>query len=390
MTKSIRSNINKLYAREFLFELIFFIPILVPFFEGLGFTMQQILILEASFASTLVLMEIPSGYFADLYGRKTALIINSIINFIGITIFILSSSFWGFLAGEIILGIGLSFGSGSNEAMLYETLLEIEANEKYKKIQGNVFFYGRLGSIISNITGSLIAITFLKLPFYLTLIPFAVALLITLTLIEPKRHERNFETWKHFKRICKETVIDNKRLRNFLIFAAIAPGFFLMTFWLYQKYMIFVELPIVYFGTMIAFMNILSAIGGKYAQEIEKKISPKLSLILISIIPAIVWITLSNVKSILALPLFAITSLVWGMTTPIFQDFIQKIVSSDRRATVLSIRNFLIRGLFLLLAPFLGWITDLYEIQTALFMAAVIFLVLSSISLLTLKKVKII
>lgn len=78
-----------------------------------------------------------------------------------------------------------------------------------------------------------------------------------------------------------------------------------------------------------------------------------------------------------------------GYFLPVFQDYIQKMVSSDRRATVLSIRSFVTRGIFLLLGPFLGYITDLYTIQTAFLTIAIILAVLSTMSLLGLRRVRI-
>ena len=389
MTASIRSNIWKLYTGSFLREAIFFIPIMVPFFSGLGFSMEKIFILEAAYAAMLVLLEIPSGYFADLYGRKRSIIIGSLFEFLGITIFVFSGSFVGFLIGEIIIGIGASFCSGAEEAMVYETLLESGEEEHYKKIQGDIFFYARVASTVSNVAGAFLAAVFLRLPFYATLVPWGLWVLINFTLIEPKQYEKEFETWKHFKRICKESFVDNKKLRYFLIYAAIPPGFFLMSFWLYQNYMGFAGLPIFYFGIVIAAMNIFSGLGSKYAKELEEKLTPKVSLIIIPIAGILVWVIFASFKSLWLLPLMFITGTLWGFVAPIINDFIHRIVSSDRRATVLSIRSFLTRGIFLLLAPFLGWVADIYTIQSAFLVAAIILFVLAAISLATLRAVKI-
>jgi len=378
-----------MYAGCSLKELIFFIPIMVPFLSNLGLSMQEILMLESGFAAMLVLFEIPSGYFADLYGRKKSLIIGSLLDFLGMTIFIFSSSFEGFFIGEIILGIGSSFCSGAEEALIYETLLEVKENSRYKKIQGNMYFYARIASTFSSITGALLAAVFLRLPFYATLVPWALWVGINFTLVEPKEHKKSFEKWGHFVKICKESFVDNKKLRYFLIYSAIPPGFFMMSFWLYQRYMGFVELPIFYFGFVIAAMNIFSGLGSKYAKEIEEKLTPKISLIIIPVLSVIVWSVFAGVKSLWILPLVLVTGPLWGFVGVIINDFIHKIVSSDRRATVLSIRSFLSRGIFLVLAPFLGFVTDVYSIQMAFAAAAVTLFALTAVSFVSLKMVKI-
>lgn len=381
----ISTNIRKLYAINFLRELIFFIPILVPFWSE-WFSMKEIFILEASYSAMLLVFEIPSGYFADIFGRKKSLIVGSLLGSIGIGIFVFSSTFIGFLFGEIVIGIGASFISGAEEALAYETLLQSNQENRYKKVQGNMFLSGRVASIIANASGGLLAMIFLRLPFYATFVPFLLVFLISLTLQEPKRHTEKFETWPHFKKILKETAAD-KKLFLFLIFAAIPPSFFLMSFWLYQKYMQFVELPLVYFGVVIAAMSISSGLGSKYAQEIESYLTPKASLIMVPFLAVAVWLLVGQVKSIWTLTLFPITSFLWGFFLPVFQDYIQKMVSSDRRATILSIRSFGTRGVFLLLGPFLGYITDLYTIQTAFLAIAIILAVLSTMSLLGLRRI---
>lgn len=351
--------------------------------------MQQILTLESAFAISLVILEIPSGYFADLYGRKRSLIIGSFIEVIGIALFVFSNTFEWFLLGEIIIGIGSSFCSGAGEALLYDSLLALKEEPKYKKIQGNMFFYGRMAAMVSTATGAMFAAVFLRLPFYITLIPYSLLVLVNLTLTEPPKHKSSFEKWGHFVRILKESFHDQK-LKYFLIYAALSPAFFIMAFWLYQSYMEFIELPIFYFGITIAIMNISSGLCAKYAKEIEEWFSPQKTLFIVPALGIGTWLILANVKSFWAIPLLLVTSGLWGFFMPLYQDFIQKMTTSDRRATVISIRSFLTRGLFFIFAPFLGWITDVYDIQSALLMAAFLLFILSSLSLLGLKKAKII
>lgn len=388
MKKAIESNIWKLYAGQFLTELIFFIPIFVPFLGGLNFSMQQILLLEAAFALALTILEIPSGYFADIYGRKTAITLGSFIQVIGILIFVLATTFGGFLLGELIIGIGGSLVSGAGEALLYDSLIELKREKEYKKITGNLFFYGRMAALISSAIGALLATVFLRLPFYATLLPYTLWMLINFTLHEPKSHKKPFEKWAHFIRILKES-FHNQKLKYFILYAAIPPAFFLMSFFLYQRYMEFIDLPLFYFGFVVAGMNIFSGLCSKYAEKIETLASPKGSLVLIPALAIGAWLILGNTKNLWLIPLLFITSGMWGFSAPIFQDFIQKITTSDRRATVISIQSFLVRGIFLILAPFLGWITDFYNIQIAFLIAAALLFILSGMSLVLLKKIKI-
>ncbi len=98
----------------------------------------------------------------------------------------------------------------------------------------------------------------------------------------------------------------------------------------------------------------------------------------------------AHVKTLWVLPLLIFVPAIWGFALIVFQDFVQKLISSDRRATVLSIMSFFRRGIFFVFVPFLGWVTDVYSIQTAFLCSAVIVFVFSVVSLLSLRMVKVI
>lgn len=385
----IASNIKKMYVASAFFETMFFIPIMIPFLMDLGLNMQQILTIEGAFSLTVVLLEIPSGYFADIFGRKLSIVLGSLSALIGITFFVLGNTFWDFLVAEVILGIGISFVSGAREALLYDSLVEMKKENEYKKTMGNMFFVTRIASTVASISGGLMAAVFLRLPFYLTIIPYALWFLISLTYVEPKRHKMEFEHWEHFKLILKDSFINNKKLRYIIIYSAVSTGFFIIAFWFYQDYMRYIDFPIKYFGIIIAATSLISGFGGKYAKEFEKTIGPKVSLLAIPIVPALCWISMAAFDIPAALIFAMIACFFWGFSTPIFSDAIQKITSADRRATVNSLTSFLRRIIFVALAPMLGAVSDIYTVKTALIITAILVLTLSGISALTLRRVKV-
>jgi uncharacterized membrane protein len=72
--------------------------------------------------------------------------------------------------------------------------------------------------------------------------------------------------------------------------------------------------------------------------------------------------------------------LVRGYATPVLKDYINRITDSSIRATVLSVRNFIIRLLFALTGPLLGWVKDVYSLPQALLLAGFIFLIISTLT----------
>ena len=72
--------------------------------------------------------------------------------------------------------------------------------------------------------------------------------------------------------------------------------------------------------------------------------------------------------------------IVRGFATPVLKDYINRMTESDKRATVLSVRNFIIRLNFAIIGPFLGWYMDVYTLPQAMLLAGIIFLILSAVS----------
>ena len=111
-------------------------PIIVPFYNSNGLNMFDIFMLQSAYSLSTVVLEIPSGYVADVFGRKKSIVLGSFLGVAGHLMYCFSYSFTGFLIAEIILGIGISFISGSDSALLYDTLIETKKQDKYVKYEG--------------------------------------------------------------------------------------------------------------------------------------------------------------------------------------------------------------------------------------------------------------
>ena len=137
-TKQLYLNIPKLYTVKALRWLMFAMPIIVLFFLDHGLSMTQVIYLQVIFSLIIVGLEVPSGYFADKVGRKISLVVASFLGFLGFLIYAFSFNFFGFLIAEIVLGIGSSFMSGADSALLYDTLIECGIQGKYKQIEASL------------------------------------------------------------------------------------------------------------------------------------------------------------------------------------------------------------------------------------------------------------
>ena len=75
-------------------------PVIVLFYKDNGLTMQDIFTLQAVYSVTLMFLEIPTGYFADLAGRRKSLLLGSFLGSIGYLVYCISTGFSGFEIGR--------------------------------------------------------------------------------------------------------------------------------------------------------------------------------------------------------------------------------------------------------------------------------------------------
>lgn len=120
MKHPLERNIPILYLFMFFWLALVIIPVMVPFFQSRGLSVADVYYLQAFFALIVVLFEIPSGYIADVLGRKTALVIGSIFHAVGFTWLCFTESFAGLLVFEGLVAVAISLFSGANLSMLYD------------------------------------------------------------------------------------------------------------------------------------------------------------------------------------------------------------------------------------------------------------------------------
>ena len=90
---NLESNVWKLYLIKATRCFILTVPIIVLFFKENGLSMKQILLLQALFSVAVLLLEVPTGFFSDIFGRKKSIIIGAILASMGFTVYALSHGF---------------------------------------------------------------------------------------------------------------------------------------------------------------------------------------------------------------------------------------------------------------------------------------------------------
>ncbi len=103
--KKTNSNIKKFYFLNFFSGLCFCIPILYLIWSKNGLSMAEIMIIQSVFSISVVILEVPSWYFADIFGRKVSIIIWVLAWFLGNLTYLFIDNFVWFLLVEILFDL---------------------------------------------------------------------------------------------------------------------------------------------------------------------------------------------------------------------------------------------------------------------------------------------
>jgi MFS family permease len=111
-----------IYLFSFFKMFLVIMPVFVPFLQGLGLSMAQVMQSQAIFALTVALAEIPTGYFADRFGRKMSIFCGAVLCGLCFTGLIFVQNFTHVLIYEVMIGIAMGLISGADIALLYDQL----------------------------------------------------------------------------------------------------------------------------------------------------------------------------------------------------------------------------------------------------------------------------
>ena len=383
MSKNLESNIWKLYIIKGLRWFLVTMPIIIVFFQNVGLSLFEIMILQSIYSIIVASMEIPSGFFADTLGRKKSLIIGAIFSFIGFSIISISFFFWQFLIAQILLGIGQSFISGSDSALLYDTLVSSNKTENYEKIEGRSYGIGNFSEAIAGILGGLVAVSSLRYPWYIQTGVAFLVIPLAFSLIEPKldlknKIERNINS---VLKILKFSIVENRQLRGLIFLSSSIGMATLSAAWFAQPYFTSINLPLKWFGFIWALLNLTAGFSSVKSYKLNKITDNKSKLLLISTIIGSCFVSLSYIDSYYGLSFLFVIYLMRGFATPTLYNLINKETDSEIRATVLSIRSFFIRISFATTAPVIGWISDNGSLKLGLIFLGILATIFSFMSL---------
>lgn len=382
MPRSFSSNIYYLYLIKLSKWLMLIMPVVALFYNENGLSEFNIFLLQAIYSVSVAAMEIPSGYMADIFGRKKTLILGAVLGTLGFAIYSISHNLYGFIAAEIILGLGGSFISGADSAMLYDSLAVLKKKHRYLQYEGRITSLGNFAETVAAVCGGTLAAYLSYRSVYIaqTFIA-ALAIPASVQLLEPYQSVKiDRPGLRHILQVCKQSLFVNKRLATTILLSSITGISTLCMAWTAQIYFIAQTFTEVIITPLWVTLNLTVALVAAYASSITKLLGHRFSLLIIIIYIPSSYIFLGIFSLVPALCNLYIFYAVRGYATPVLKDLINHNCCSSVRATVLSLRSLIIRLGFALLGPAIGHISGTTSLSTALISAGCALLMLSSIS----------
>jgi MFS family permease len=225
----------------------------------------------------------------------------------------------------------------------------------------------------SSLAGGFISKISLRATFYFSLPFLFIACFIPFFFREPKKHESIERKYiKHIKQAVSISV-KHPKVRFFIIYSLIMGAAFFAIYLLYQPFLNYIGLKTVYFGVIYFVLFLSAAFGAKLAHKYEDIFGRNITLISLLVIPIFFLFGISITKN-LVVGVISITVLGFfsGILFPLILSYINEHVESKYRATIMSVRGFGEGILFSVISPFIGWVGDVYTIQTAMLLSALI------------------
>lgn len=327
--------------------------IYVTFLIKNGLNLLQVNLVNVTFYLTLFLCEIPTGAFADIFGRKVSFVTACGLMSMSMFVYGGSHTFVGFVFAEVIGAIAATFRSGAFQAWLVDSLSHHGYEGEYHRIFGCESYIRQIGGGVGAVAGSYMAAYHQALPWFFGGSIMAITTFAAFLLMKEEYFVRGVFSWKKGLRSMRDVAvlsvrygIHHKAVR-FILIATCIQIFALQAMNMYwQPFFKNHGVSERHLGFVFVGMMIALAVGAFLASKLayegrEKKMIMRVQfctgtlILLAALIPGLPCIVV----------LFILHEVPRGCWNPLIDSYLQKRIPSCERATISS---------FCAIAPHIG------------------------------------
>ena len=371
-------NIRIFTTIGFLKGLYFYVPIFTFFLLAENVSLSAVVISQVFYSLFVFLGEVPTGLFADRFGQKTSIIFGYTIEAIGIALVIIFPTTIGLYIAYSMRGLGSSFLSGSEEALLYESVKQSGKNN-FQKIYGQFLSNEQIGFIVSTAFAGF-AYQYLGEQAFIPLI--ALTALCILCAGIASLFLKNFEAkitdaseGAGMFSLLKQSF--SLIRRNDTIFTLTVVGaltitgeYFIQA--VYQPHFEINHVTAFWVGAALSIGTILNVIATRNVYLLEKYLTLEKILLMLNITLGAAYIMMAFLlHPIFLVGLYVLMNGLFNLQAPIVSDYINTRTKSSIRTTVLSGISFVRRFFQVFITWALGVSVGVLGIQTSLVLQGV-------------------
>ena len=330
---------------------------------------------NAFFTAGFVLFEIPTGVVADLRGRRTSYLLGLLTLAISTGLYLLMwymrAPFWAWAIASLLLGLGFTFLSGAFEAWLADALDHAGLKESLESVLAKGEIVEGSAMLVGSVAGGVIAqATNLGVPYVIRAVLLVLNLIFAFALMHdmgftPAKRKRATEEIKSILQASIKHGLGNRPVRWIMFTAPFTGGVSIYAFYAMQPYLL--EL----YGNSTAYSvaGLAAAIvagaqiaGGLLVPYIARVFSRRTTVLFLGhVISVIVLAVIGFVPNFwVAVSLLVLWGLMFSAVSPIRQGFLNALIPSQQRATVLSFDSMFGSTGGVVMQPVLGKAADVW------------------------------
>lgn len=302
--QQLERNIGK-YSWFKVFTKRVYLPLIAIQLVSVGeVTVQELAIIAIVTSIIQVILQLPTGYIADKWGNKLAIVLGCAISATSPLFYIFMPNFIGGMLAAVLFFGGYAFQSGAIEAFMHDTLEALGKENEYSKVMGRAQSYGLIGNVVLI---SLIPATYAinnNLPFAIGFVSLLIMLWLAISFTYPK-HESEVKGKNPFAAVRNIVTAQNIAL---FIFAGFMAGVANRGGEYRELLFKDIGIAVAIFGFLLALGSIVGAVMGRYIHVLDK-LKPMtfylFDLLFMSFCIALIGITKSPVLAVIGFTLFA-------------------------------------------------------------------------------------
>ncbi len=334
-------NLKLFSAYLVLIRLDFWMPVFFLYFSSL-FTLERVLLLEAVYYLSVVLLEVPSGYFSDRIGRKWALVVAALAGTASGAIFAATTNFTAFCAAQFFYAMFMAFNSGSDTSLLYDTLKAQNREGEILKVEATAHSKSLFFGAFASVAGGAVALLGFRWAYVLSALAYAAATAVALSFEEPPKTGSAPEATIVKQLGACRARLSSTALKWIFLFYVGRTIFDHIPYEFFQPYLGFVTgaawLPLVA-GVHLAVTKLVSSGFARKASSMERKWGT-VSVLLFThvIVTALILLMAAWVHPVVVF-LLLLRNIPHGLGQSVVNAAIHPRVGSGLRATYLSLQS---------------------------------------------------